>query len=61
LSKALKARGIPLGIIYNADERTSGHWFDANSVSNSDMGWVRNAVSHYSPIFEQGRADVTRR
>jgi hypothetical protein len=25
LSKALKMRGIPLGIIYNADERASGH------------------------------------
>ena len=48
LSKAVKARGIPLGIIYNADERTSGHWFDANNVSNSDIGWVRNAVSHYT-------------
>jgi hypothetical protein len=50
LSKALKARGIPLGIIYNADDRTSGHWWDANNVSNSDIGWVRNAVSHYTEI-----------
>src|ERR1700676_4606979 len=50
LSKAVRARGIPLGIIYNADERTSGHWFDANNVSNSDIGWVRNAVSHYTQI-----------
>ena len=44
----MKARSIPFGIIYNADDRTSGHWFDADSVSNSDIGWVRNAVSHYT-------------
>ena len=25
-------------------------WFDAKSVSNSDIGWVRNAVSHYTQI-----------
>jgi hypothetical protein len=50
LGKALKARGIPFGIIYNADDVTSGHWFDPNSLSNSDIGWVRNAVSHYTEI-----------
>jgi hypothetical protein len=50
LSKALKARGIPLGIIYNAAAKGDEPWIDANSVSNSDIGWVQNAVDHYTKI-----------
>jgi hypothetical protein len=50
LGKALKARGIPFGIIYNAAALGAEPWFDPNSRSNSDIGWIRNAVSHYTEI-----------
>lgn len=50
LSKALKARGIPLGISYNAAARGDEPWFDPGSVSSSDVGWVQNAVRHYEEV-----------
>jgi hypothetical protein len=50
LSKALKARGIPLGISYNAAARDVEPWFDANNVHNSNVGWVQNAVSHFTAV-----------
>jgi len=50
LNKALKARGIPLGVIYNAAAKGEEPWFDANSIPNSDAGWVQNAVSHYTEV-----------
>jgi hypothetical protein len=50
LGEVLRARGIPFGIIYNAASLGAEPWFDAKSVSNSDIGWVRNAVSHYTQI-----------
>ena len=50
LDKAFKARGIPFGVIYDAAARGDEPWFDANSVSNSDTGWVQNAVKHYREV-----------
>jgi hypothetical protein len=50
LSKALKARGIAFGVTYDAAARGEQPWFDPNSVSNSDRGWVLNAVSHYTEV-----------
>jgi hypothetical protein len=50
LSKALKARGIPLGIIYDAAAKGQEGWFDPKNVQNSDIGWVQNAVKHYTEV-----------
>ncbi|HZT02006.1 MAG TPA: hypothetical protein VFA39_07080 [Steroidobacteraceae bacterium] len=50
LSRALKGRGIPFGITYDAAAKGDQPWFDPNSVSNSDIGWVQNAVSHYTEV-----------
>jgi hypothetical protein len=50
LYRALKARGIPFGVTYDAAARGDQPWFDPTSVPNSDRGWVQNAVSHYSEI-----------
>jgi hypothetical protein len=50
LRKALESRGIPLGVIYDAAAKGDEPWFDTNSESNSDTGWVRNAVSHYTRV-----------
>lgn len=50
LSKALKVRGIPLGIIYDAAAKGEEGWFDPNSVENSDTGWVQNAIKHYTQV-----------
>lgn len=50
LSSALKSRGIPLGIIYDAAAKGDEPWFDANSVSNSDNGWVQNAIKHADEV-----------
>jgi hypothetical protein len=50
LSRALKARGIPLGIIYDAAANGQEGWFDPKNVQKSDVGWVQNAVKHYTEV-----------
>jgi hypothetical protein len=50
LREALRARGIPLGVTYDAAAKGEEPWFDANSQSNSDVRWVQNAVSHYTQV-----------
>ncbi len=49
-SRALKARSIPFGVSYNAAARGDEPWFDGSSVSNSDVGWVQNAVKHFTEV-----------
>jgi hypothetical protein len=50
LSKALKARGIPFGVSYDAAARGVEPWFDADSVAGSDAGWVQNALMHVTEV-----------
>jgi hypothetical protein len=50
LASALRQRHVPLGIDYDAAAKGEEGWFDANSVPNSDVGWVRNAIGHYTKI-----------
>ena len=50
LRKALNSRGIPLGVTYDAAAKGDEPWFDANSELASNIGWVRNAVSHYTKV-----------
>jgi hypothetical protein len=50
LAAALRRRHIALGIDYDAAPRGEQPWFDANSVENSNVGWVHNALEHYTEI-----------
>ena len=46
LRRALKSRGIPFGVIYDAAAKGAEPWFDGTSESHSNVGWVQNALSH---------------
>jgi len=50
LAAALKRRQIALGIDYDAAAKGDQPWFDAKSVENSNVGWVHNAIDHYTGI-----------
>jgi hypothetical protein len=50
LGRVLEQRHVPLGIIYDASAKGDEPWFDPNSVSNSNIGWVRNAIRHFTEV-----------
>lgn len=50
LAKAFSQRHLALGIDYDAAARGDQPWFDANSIPNSDVGWVQNAVDHFTEV-----------
>jgi hypothetical protein len=50
LSRALRERGVPFGVTYDAAAKGDQPWFHPNDESNSDIGWVQNARSHYTEV-----------
>jgi len=50
LANALRQRHVALGIDYDAAARGDERWFNADSIMDSDIGWVKNAVSHYTKV-----------
>jgi len=50
LASALKQRHVALGVDYDAAPKGEQPWFDPTSTSNSDVGWVRNAISHATTV-----------